>query len=113
MSVKQHNQGKPQIRIDQIFDPSLGQGRSGSSSRVPDPVAVPGLMSRAQELLSHIGSLEKEQAQVRGALFGWGLPDNDSSRPEFSTVEAILTDACQRLATLVGDMASINAKVAN
>lgn len=82
--------------------------RSGSTDPVP---MEPSILGRAAELLTHIGNLEHEHALLRGNLFANGEA-NAPRQAEPSSLEGMLADACSRTACMVGDMATINGKVA-
>lgn len=77
---------------------------------VPEPME-PSILGRAHELLNHVDNLERENSLLRGSLFGVGSVDQPKGI-EPSSLEGMLADACSRVACMVGDMATINGKVA-
>lgn len=85
-----------------------GTGTDFGNSAVP---MEPSIVGRAQELLNHIGNLEREHSVLRGALFGEGADAEGRGPIINSGLEAVLADACTRVACMVGDMATINGKV--
>lgn len=73
------------------------------------PPTEPTTIGIANELLNFIATLESHCSGLRGALFGEGA--NDPIRAEPTTLQAVLSDACQRAASLCGDLATIKARL--
>lgn len=70
------------------------------------------MLARAEELIGHLDRLEQEHYRLRGNLLSDGNthdPRGELIHP--STIEGLLALACQRVACMVGDMATINGKV--
>lgn len=65
---------------------------------------------RLTQLLQHIGQLEHEHSIMRGSLFGEG-ETGANNKLEPTSIDGMCADACQRIASLVGDAATINGRL--
>jgi len=70
----------------------------------------PALLQRAHELRGYILDFNAEVARLRGNLF-FSEPNCCEKEQEPCGLEATLADTCQRAASLVGQMRSINERV--
>lgn len=85
-------------------------GRVGSS--LPQPPSEPTMLNRAEELLKHLSELDREQSRLRSNLLGVQVEAaSNGIEANPTTVEGMLRLACQRVACLVGDMATINGRI--
>lgn len=84
----------------------------GQANQAMQQQTATGLTSRAAELLNHVNSLERKIYVVRENLFGQSCAESGTKQGiEPSTIEGMLADACFRIASLVGEMATINGKI--
>ena len=70
-------------------------------------------MAKTEELLKHISALEQEHTRLRQMLLG-AFPetaDNGMKQAGQISLDQMLFMACQRVASLVGDVATINGRI--
>lgn len=95
-----------------VTSASISVSSRGGSYAIGEPTPRdPSILASASELISHIGQLEHELGILRSNLLSGG--QIGEAAPECGTsIEAMVSAACTRVACMVGDMATINAKVA-
>lgn len=69
----------------------------------------PTMLGRANELLNHVSDLERHVCAVQSDLFG--MVPSDGSQPEPPTLDGMLAGACERVASLCREMATIRDRV--
>lgn len=80
----------------------------GSAIGAANSPKEPTLLGRGEELLKHVAELEREHARLRGNLLGLQESEVSSIPTPVTTIDGMLARACQQVACLVGDMATIN-----
>ena len=88
---------------------STFEGRSTLPS-APDEIGPknPSLHAMAAELLGYLHSLEHHMDATRDILFGSGEANNPAADKDPQSIEGMLAMACQRAASLSGDLGTIN-----
>lgn len=77
-----------------------------SSRSVNAPtVSEPTMLGVATELLNYVSTLESHSEQLRSVLFGEGECGLQHVPP--TTLQGLLLEACQRTASLCGELATI------
>ena len=71
----------------------------------------PNITERVRELVGYIGQLEDVQANIRARLIGPAPSAGASSDKDVACLEVEISDACTRLACLVGEARTILGKL--
>ncbi len=69
----------------------------------------PTTLGRANELINYVATLEGHTATLRSTLFGEGEPGLEPDIP--TSLDGMLADACNRVASLCGQLATIKQKI--
>lgn len=73
------------------------------------PINEPTITGRLMQILDSMSLAEQRMSNLRGHLFGEGQSGMDKPQP--TTIRSIVDDLGQRLASLCGDLATVNQRM--
>ncbi len=81
------------------------------ADNAPDCTQEPSMLAKAEELLKHVTALEQEHSRLRENLLGPYPVVDGLGAPEQASLFQMIYSACERVACLVGDAATLNGRI--